>query len=649
MCGICGQYSSRGADPKLVERMMSRLAHRGPDGQGTYHQANFAFGATRLAIIDLAAGAQPIFNENRHIAVVNNGEIYNYPALRATLEAQGHIFTTHTDTEVIVHGYESWGVDVLTRLRGMFAIAIWDEPNERLVMARDRFGEKPLYYTQVGDDFLFASEIKALFEQPGLKRGVNTEALVQYVALGCVAPPLTLFEGIHKLAPSEMLILDRGSMHRQPYWVPTMDTSRHIDYQDAVSQTRQAVNEAVSMQLVSDVPIGAFLSGGVDSSTVLALMSRSTRQPLHTFTIGYDFAPGSPGDLKFNADVRSAALVARHFGTEHHVINVKQDGSLMEVLPRLVYALDEPIPQPAIIPTAYVAALARQTGVPVLLTGNAGDELFLGYPHFRADQILARYLRVPRLIRTALLTPLLERLPARFDLIHKLARKSRVTDPAWRYMEWLRNVDCGTVAHLLNKPRDWVQAHIRALLLPRLEKPNTPHFADRIAFTSLLLLVPENGNLREDKMSMLSSVETRSPLLDHRLVEFVWSLPLEYKLRNGDFKAVFKDAVADLVPHEVLAREKQGFFAPASEWLRKPLRPLVETYLSPEYVKSVGYFDPEVVSGLTAEHMAHKSYNLWSLWTVLTFHLWHALYIDGSLKIDHQLSPAELLSWATSG
>lgn len=642
MCGICGQYSRQGADPALVERMVARLAHRGPDGHGTYAQARFAFGATRLAIIDLAAGVQPIFNENRQIAVVFNGEIYNYPALRATLEAEGYVFATRTDTEVLVHGYETWGADVLTHLRGMFAIALWDEPNERLVMARDRFGEKPLYYAQVGEDFLFASEIKALFEHTDLKRAVNAEALLQYTALGYVAPPLTLFEDIYKLAPGERLILERGILNRQPYWTPKMDRSRHISYQDAVTQTRQAVTDAVQMQLISDVPIGAFLSGGVDSSAVVALMSRASQKPVHTFTVGFDFPPGSAADAKFNVDVRYAELVARHCGSQHHVINVKQDESLAEVLPHLIYSLDEPIPQPAIVQTAYVAALARQAGVPVLLTGNAGDELFLGYPHFQADQILARYLRLPRLIRTAVLTPLLERLPERFALVHKLAHKSRVTDPAWRYMEWLRNVDCETVAHLLDKPRDWVLAHLRSVLAPKLAEPVTPHFSDRLAFASLLLQVPENGNLREDKMSMMSSVETRSPLLDYRLVEFVWSLPLEYKLRNGDFKAVFKAAIADLVPAQVLTRQKWGFFPPASEWLRKPLHPLVETYLSPRYVRSAGYFDPDIVSRLVAEHMAHQRYNLWALWTLLTFHIWHALYIDGSLKLDHELSPVVL-------
>ena len=643
MCGIFGQYNPRGATPALIERMAHVLAHRGPDGHGMYHQGNLAFGATRLAIIDLAAGVQPVFNENRQIAVVFNGEIYNHLALRDTLQTQGHIFATHTDTEVIVHGYETWGLDLLERLGGMFALALWDEPNQRLVMARDRFGEKPFYYTQVGEEFLFASEIKALFEYPGLKRAVNHEALVQYLALGYVAPPLTMFEGIHKLAHGEVLILDQGTLNRQRYWTPRMDTPRQLSYTDAVAQTRQRLTETVTMQLMSDVPIGAFLSGGIDSSAVTALMSRASQQPIRTFTVGFDFAPGSPADTKFNVDVRYAELVAKHLGTQHHVIMTKQDQSLAELLPHLIYALDEPILQPSIIQTAYVAALARQTGVPVLLSGNAGDELFLGYPHFQTDQILARYLRMPKLIRTTILTPLFERLWDRCHPIHKMAQKSRASEPADRYMGWLRAMDYSTVARLLDKPESRIQASIHSLLLPLLEKPTTKHFADRIAFASMLLSVPENSNVREDKMAMLSSVETRSPLLDYRLVEFAWSLPLEHKLRRGDFKAILKDAIADLVPPQVLTRKKWGFFAPASEWLRGPLRPLVDAYLSPDNVKAVGYFQPAVVSKLVEDHMERRSYNLWSVWSLLTFHLWHALYIDGSLKLTHKLSPAELV------
>lgn len=655
MCGIFGHLASSGADLSLVERMAHCLAHRGPDGHSTYQDHELAFGAGRLSIIDLTAPPGVIFNEDRQVAVVFNGEIYNYQSLRKELERAGHQFSTHTDTEVIVHGYEQWGLNVLDRLRGMFAIGVWDASRRRLMLARDRLGEKPLYYAHLGTEFLFASEIKAILEHPAIVRQVNPEALTFYLTLGYTPPPMTMFQGVSKLAAGQFLLVEQGRTRIESYWCPVMDTQRSPrPYPEAVKAVRAAVFEAVETRLMSDVPLGAFLSGGLDSTAVTAIMTGLTGKAARTFTVGYGKLPGAKNDAdldhRFNEDARFAALASKRLGTEHHTLKIRQDEHLAWLLPHLIGAMDEPISQPAVILTCYVSALARQNGVPVLLSGDAGDELFAGYPSYRADQVLARYMRVPALLRTSLLTPLLERLPARFDSLRKMAQKSRQTDPLRHYLHWNRLNDPVRFPGLF-QDESLAASTIPTLerrLLPLLNAPRTPHFADRIAFTALNLWIPEDSNMRVDKMAMSMSIEARAPLEDHLLVDLAFSLPLEYKLRAGDFKRVFKDAVADLVPPEILRREKVGFFPPASEWLRTILRPLVETYLAPERVAAVGIFRPETVSALVKAHVVERKYELWSLWTLLTFHLWHAIYISGDLHLGQKITPADVYTAAES-
>jgi asparagine synthase (glutamine-hydrolysing) len=653
MCGIFGQFTPRGADPALIERMAAALAHRGPDGYGTHlsQSRSLAFGAGRLAIIDLSAPAGPIFSEDRAIAVAFNGEIYNHRALRAELEGKGHVFATCTDTEVIVHGYEQWGVAVMERLRGMFALAIWDERKQWLVLARDRLGEKPLYYTEAGNGFTFASEIKALFEDPALPRAVNPDALPTYLALGYTPPPLTMFRGVLKLPPGAYMLVDRNGPRIDRYWKLQMETDdpHPMPYAEAVREARRLIREAVETRLMSDVPLGAFLSGGLDSTAVVALVAQLTGRPVRTFTVGYDVPKGSRADEKFNIDTRYAALAAKALGTDHHEILIRPDERLAEFLPHLIYAMDEPIAQPAIIQTVYVSALARHSGVPVLLSGDAGDELFAGYPAYTSDRMLERYLAVPEAIRTHLITPLLERLPPhrRFDSLRKIAEKSHLTDDVSRYLTWMKIVPQDRISslfadHLMRRP-DYTYTRLTAALKPFLAAPHTRHFADRIAFTSLNLWVAEDSNMRVDKMSMAMSIEARAPLEDHHLAAFALKLPLHYKLRAGDVKRVFKDAVRDLIPAEILARPKWGFFPPLSDWLRSIFRPLVEKYLHPDRVAAVGLFDPAAVSGIVRDHIDKNKYELWPLWALFVFHLWHALYIERDLTLPAPLRPADLV------
>ncbi len=645
MCGIVGQYNPRGGDLDLVTRMVTRLVHRGPDGCGTYRHGPLAFGAARLAIIDLAAGAMPIFNEDRSVAVVYNGEIYNYRALRAELERAGHVFATYTDTEVLVHGYEAWGEDVVNHLRGMFALCIWDQVRERILLARDRLGEKPLYYAQVGEAVLFASEIKALLEDRALPRRVDADALLHFLALGYVPPPLTMFDGVRKLAAGERLVVDRAGLRVDRFYTPPLDTVDPLPGSRAAlaAQVRDRLVEAVEMRMMSDVPIGVFLSGGVDSTAVAAIMSRASRQPIQAFTVEFEMAPGSGGEGKFNVDARYAHMAAEQLGAQHHIITV-HDSELPRLLPHLVAAMDEPVAQPSMIPTVYVAALARLSGVPVLLSGDGSDELFGGYPAYRADRILGRYLGIPGIIRQTVLTPVLERLRgARLEPLRKLAQKSRWPGAADRFLAWNHYFEPERIATTLCSGIEGrqIRARLAATLEPVLAVPRAACFTDRLAYGGLRLWLAEDSNMRVDKMTMAMSVEARAPFEDHPLVEMALRIALEHKLHGGGSKVVLKEALRGLVPESVLTRPKWGFIPPMSNWLRTAFRPLVETVLAPERVAAAGWCDPAAVTRLVDDHMTRRSYELWTVWPLLVFHLWHALMIEGSMTLDHTLAPED--------
>jgi asparagine synthase (glutamine-hydrolysing) len=648
MCGIFGYFNLLGnaVNPDYLEPMAHRLAHRGPDGYGVYHTGQLAFGAGRLAIIDLSAPAGPLMNEDRHVGVVFNGEIYNYKALRSELEQFGHQFATKTDTEVIVHGYEQWGRDVVAKLRGMFALCIWDEGEHRLILARDRAGEKPLYFTRIGDEFIFASEVKAFLEYPQFKPSVNRDALPNYLALGYVPAPQTMFAGVEKLFPGEQITVSREGISYHRYWRPTMAPVQPVKYEASVRNIRESLFNAVEMRLMSDVPVGAFLSGGVDSTAIVAIMSQLQKHPIPTFTVGFNFDTDRKNDDKFNVDARYATLAAEHFKTDHHSITIQQNQQLADVLPHLIYGMDDPVAQQSMFQSVYVSALARNHRVPVLLTGDGGDELFAGYPHFKADQTLARYLRIPRLLRASVITPLLERLPERYESAHKLAEKSQDIDPVNRYLAWKRVIDLDRFPTLLKDDRLAASGynHVSSALLLMLTAPQKRPFADHIAYTGLSSWLAEDSNMRVDKTTMMMSIEARAPMEDHQLIDLSFSLPLSLKLKDGDFKTILKDAVADIVPKPILERPKWGFAPPISHWLRTHLRPLVEQYLAPDYVESVGIFKPEAVTALVNAHIYQGKYEVWALWTLLVFHMWYAIYIDGRLTLDHRLTPQELVT-----
>lgn len=643
MCGICGIYhlDHQPVEAVVLKRMTDAIAHRGPDGEG-YHcdEGGIGLGFRRLAIIDLTTGDQPIYSEDRQIVTIFNGEIYNYKALRAELEATGHQFASHADTEVLVHGYEEWGDGLLHRLRGMYAFAIWDRPQQRLLLVRDRLGQKPLYYAQWGQTLVFGSEIKALLQHPLAQRRLNQAALPEYLLLGYTRPPRTLFEGIMKLAPGSYLSVDRaGQLHTAIYWQPhlTPDTTSYADQQQRL---RACLEEVVQMQLMSDVPLGTFLSGGVDSTTITALTGRMTGQPVESFTVGFDFTEGSGGDKKFNVDLHVARRAANALQTHHHEIVLHQNSLIAEFLPQLVYALDEPSSEFSIVQTVFVAALARAHNVPVLLSGDGADEVFAGYNFFKQDHRVSLYQQwLPGFIREQALPPLADRLPARFSAISQLIRKGTLSDPAERFLTWHADHKVEMLRQMVHEEHD-LRGTLQDINRTLSEIP-AASMTEKVGYGRLRQWLAESSNLRVDKMSMWMSIETRSPFEDHELVQLGLNIPMKHKLPN-DGKAILKDAVADLIPAEVRQRPKWGFIPPTSDWLRTILRPLVDTYMAPQRMDMLG-INGAFVQQMIANHMTRAAYHMPQLQNLLILQLWHAIFIEDSLTVGDRWSAQELV------
>lgn len=647
MCGICGifNHNQEPIEQAILKRMTDAIAHRGPDGEGYYCDNGVGLGFRRLAIIDLNTGDQPIFSENRQIVTIFNGEIYNYRNLRQELEAAGHVFSTQTDTEVLVHGYEQWGIDFVHKLRGMYAFALWDK--HRLILVRDRMGQKPLYYAQWDEHFVFASEIKAILSHSSARRALNCDALPEYLSLGYILPPNTLFEGIYKLPPGSILILEHGKNPVvREYWSPSLNIASTRSAQENVERVRQKLAEAVESQMMSDVPLGTFLSGGVDSTTITALTGKFTGQPVESFTVGFDYAGDSIGDKKFNVDLHYAREAANFLNCHHHEIVMRHDSILAKLLPQLVYALDEPIADTAIIQTLFVNALARHAGVPVLLSGDGADEIFAGYPFFQQAQRVQKYQQlIPSPIRNRIIHPLIGLFPksGRFAPLHKLAEKSQLTSAGEHFLTWENNLSFKQIHAALHHKN--VAQNGTQNLLTRLNDLLTPlesaAMADKVGYARLRLWLAENSNIRFDKMSMWMSVEARSPFQDHEMVDLALSIPISQKLPG---KVVLKEAVADLIPASVINRPKWGFTPPASDWLRTIFRPLVDTYLLSDEKLNASGFDPHFVKPLVEAHLNRTSYHLNEVWNLLIFQLWFALYIEQSLDFGERWSASEVVS-----
>lgn len=619
MCGIVGLFDPEGNIPatEIIKQMTRIIHHRGPDDEGIFIGPGIGLGMRRLSIIDVAGGNQPILNEDGSLVIVFNGEIYNFKTLRKQLEPK-HRFITHSDTEVALHIYEEYGIEALQYLQGMFAFAIWDANQRQLFIARDRLGIKPLYYTLLDGRLLFGSEIKSILQYPGVPRVVNLGALNVYLCLQYVPAPETMFQGIYKLQPGHYLIMSSRGMEIHPYWqMPDVVERTTRSEEDLADELVDRLRESVRLRLISDVPLGAFLSGGIDSSTIVALMSRMMDHPVQTFSVGFE------ADDAYN-ETRYARYVSRILGTEHHELMV--DARAAGLLPRLVWHFDEPLADRAALPTYLVSRLARRY-VKVALTGEGGDELFAGYRRYLALKLARWYRWVP--------------FPIRQGLGHMVRLVGNGTAWASRYGRLaapdLFDVYIGQQSNFSPKAK-------HALLSPDLqatldmEAPFHDWGAISDADWLAVLLqkdtttwLPDDLLMKADKMSMAASLEARVPFLDHKLVEFVaTTIPSGLRLRRLTTKYMLKHAVRGLLPHEIIRRRKQGFDVPLAQWVRENKEFVQGLLLSPTAL-SRGYFNPTFVKILVSQALTSPSPAAeigGQLWNLLCLELWHRLYID---------------------
>ena len=630
MCGIAGYFrhglptgqpSTGGqfADRQLIEKMCDVITHRGPDDAGYRVEGGAAIGMRRLSIIDIASGHQPISNEDGSVWIVFNGEIYNFAELRSDLIARGHSFKTHSDTETIVHLYEEEGERCVERLRGMFGFAILDQRQNKLFLARDRAGKKPLHYTMVGDTLVFGSEIKSLLQFPGVERRANPEALSDYLSFGYVPDPLTAFRGIHKLPPGHTMTFRDGRITTRRYWDFNFDGVDQSPREESfyAERLRELIAEAVKIRLVSEVPLGAFLSGGVDSSTVVAMMARAMDQPVKTFSIG--FSEASHDELKY------ARLTAERYKTDHHEFIVTPD--VCRLVEEIVWHHDEPFADASSIPTYVVSKMAREF-VTVILSGDGGDELFAGYERYLIHQGRNRFERIPRWLRRGVMFPLSQALP-RAAYGKQFLRNISLDDGA-RFVDSLSYFGAAAKQNLLDASmRRELGGHDSSSAFEQIfAEPRSANQIERLLYLDSKTYLPGDILTKVDRMSMAHSIEARVPLLDHELIEFVQTIPPGLKLRGQTTKHILKQAMADLIPQEIIHRPKMGFGVPLRKWLNHELRELLYDTLTDRRARERGLLNPRSVRALLDEHARGRRDNSLHLWGLLTLELWHRSFID---------------------
>ena len=622
ICGICNIYSRGRAERALAADMCSTMRHRGPDDDGAFASGPCALAMARLSIIDLEGGHQPMPNEDRSAWIVYNGETYNAPDLREQLQHQ-HCFATRSDTEVLLHAYEQWGDDMLARLRGMFAFAIWDRPRRSLLLARDRLGIKPLYYAIAGDWLVFGSEIKALLQVPWLERSIDPEALHAYLTFNYIPAPMTIFRGVKKLPPGHLLRCGNGEVRVSRYWDLDCAPRPVADEHECASELRQRLDDAVRAHLLSDVPVGVLLSGGIDSSAVTALAARSAGR-VKTFSVGFE-------EKSFN-ELEAARLVARTYGTDHHEEILKPDAATL--VERLVDCFDEPFADSSALPTFLVSQMAARE-VKVVLSGDGGDEIFGGYMTYTADALAEIYQRIPRPLRRRVIEPLVARMPVSdeknsLDYLAKRFVAGAHLPPLERHHSW-RVIFTEADKQRLYAP-DWRAAagleDPLAILERYYESLDGLHFITKLQYVDTKTYLPDDILTKVDRMSMAHSLETRPPLLDHHVVDYAASLPAHMKVRGLKRKIVLRRAVRDLLPEPLLRRRKHGFSIPLAAWLRRDLCPLLLDVLSPQAVRRTGIFDPAEVRHLISEHLAGRRDLSRNLWGLLIFMVWHQRFMD---------------------
>ncbi len=637
MCGITGwayldsRTPARGGAQDLLHAMCERMIHRGPDSEGLMVSTGVALGMRRLAIIDLVTGEQPTFNEDKSVAVILNGEIYNYRELRDDLEKRGHSFRSASDTEVLPHLYEEYGRDMVKHLNGMFAFALWDARRRRLFLARDRFGEKPLYWGIFDNTLLFASEPKVLLAHPVVRPSLNLQALRQYLSFDYVPAPLSIYEGINKLTAAHTLTLEDGQVAIERYWKLSYKKPERVPTErEAAEHLRQLLAESVRMRLVSDVPLGVLLSGGIDSSTVTALAVLASSETVKTFSIS--FAESSFDESSY------ARAVAKYLGTDHHEERFSADLAA-NLVGEIGSWMDEPSSDPSLVPTYLLSRFTRRH-VTVALGGDGGDELFAGYPMYLGHRLANLYTRVPRVLRRGLVEPLVRRLPVKtrnlsFDYRARRFVAGANHDPVARHHMWFGSFTSAEQEELLTdtvKLESDGDIYREARRLA--QECDAVDMIECMQSLDTQLYLAEDILTKVDRASMAVSLEVRAPFLDPRVAEYAASLPRNYKLRGRTSKYILKRAVADLLPPFVARRGKKGFGIPVAEWLKKKLRPLSRDMLSPERIRRAGVFDPEYVTRLLDEHEAGVANHRKPLWTLLMFELWHESFIETPKRIE---------------
>src|SRR5215831_10997927 len=627
MCGITGFVRSDGArvDRDVLARMNEAIRHRGPDEDGFYLNDGVGLAMRRLAIIDLKSGQQPIHNADRTAWIVYNGEIYNYRELRRELESRGHRFYTDSDTEAIVRAYDEYGTDCPKYLRGMFALAIWDERNKSLFLARDRVGKKPLLYAEVNGQLVFGSEFMALLQHPDVSRDVNYEAIHHYLSFICVPSPLTAFQSISKLPPGHSLLWKNGEIKLERYWQIDFSNKISIDEEEAGERVVELLREAVRVRLMSEVPLGAFLSGGIDSSAVVALMAQESSERVKTFSIGFE-------EQDFS-ELHHARRVAEYVGSEHHEFIVKPDA--MEILPTLVEHYGEPFADSSAIPSYYVSRETRKH-VTVALNGDGGDECFAGYERYAAMNLAQRYVKLlPGAIRNGVIRNLANALPQMQSRKNPLRKAQRFLaaaslSPVQRYLRWVSAFDEQAKLKLYSDDfRNQTAAFSTiSFLEPWFAKANGAGIVDATLLTDTMTYLPNDLLVKMDIASMTVSLEARSPFLDHHLMEFAASLPERLKLRRMTTKYLLKRVLRKFVPEENLTRPKMGFGVPISHWFRGSMRQFLRETLLSERALSRGLFNGDAVRRLVDEHVDRKINHDQRLWSLLMLELWFQRFID---------------------
>jgi asparagine synthase (glutamine-hydrolysing) len=613
MCGICGIVSASGpADPDRLARMSAKLLHRGPDSDGTFVEGPVALAARRLAIIDLETGDQPIANEDGTVHVVQNGELYNYAELRGELERAGHTFRTHGDTEVLVHLYEQEGPAFARRLRGMFAVALWDSTRGRLVLARDRYGIKPLYYRADADGLEFASELRSL------PRGeIDLDALEAFLAFNSIPAPLTIFREARKLPPGHVLVWEDGELSLERYARPApvpLAELRGDDEGELVEELRSRLRDSVQAHLIADVPVGVLLSGGIDSSALAALAAQESGEPVRTFSIGFE-------ERSFN-ELADARLVAERYGTRHRELVLRPDAALL--LPALADAFDEPFADSSALPTYLVSQLAAED-VKVALSGEGGDELFGGYYTYVADLLAERAGGLAGLAR-----PLVERLPtstARASFDYKAKRFSRGAHlpPLERHHAWKEIFSADARAELTGRRHGFDPVD---LYRERFAETDGAELLARLQDVDRTIYLVDDLLVKTDRASMAHSLEARVPFLDPVVTNFALALPARHRVHGLRKKVLLRKAVAPLVPGRIVRAKKRGFSIPAAAWLRGELEPFARETLSADTLRRQGFFRPEAVTALIDRHVAGKEDLSRQLWGLLAFTLWHERHVE---------------------